>query len=108
MSNGLLETNEARENPIELPGPEIDSDSYEIDLPDGYEVDELPPAVNADYEFAAYHSQTAVAGRTLRYTRTLEIRQLTVPVSRAEDLKTFNSLIWSDERRTAVLRPTAH
>jgi transglutaminase-like putative cysteine protease len=108
MSNGLLETKEPRENPIELPGPEIDSDNFEIGLPDGYEIDELPPAVSADYEFATYHSQTAVAGRTLRYTRTLEIRQLTIPVSRAEDMKTLNRLIWNDERRTAVLRPIAH
>lgn len=108
MSSDLLETRELRENPIELSGPKVDSDTYEISLPDGYEIDELPPPVNVDYEFAVYHSQTVVVGRTLRYTRTLEIRQLTVPVSRSGDLKIFNRLIWNDERRTAVLRPTAH
>ena len=107
-SSGLLETREARENPIEFEGPRLDSDSFEIALPAGFEVDELPPPVDVDVGFASYHSKTLAVGRTLRYTRTFEIKQLSVPVSRAGELKEFYRTIWNDERRTAVLRPIAH
>jgi len=44
-------------------------------------------------------------GRTLRYTRSFEIRKLSVPVAHAEDLKAFYRAIADDERRTAILRP---
>jgi predicted transglutaminase-like cysteine proteinase len=106
-SSGLLETREPRENPIEFEGPRLDSDSFDIALPAGYEVDELPPPVDIDINYVAYHSSTKVAGRTLHFSRTLEIRQLSVPVSKAAELKDFFRTIWNDERRTAVLRPIA-
>ena len=107
-ASGLLETREARENPIEFEGPRLDSDSFEIALPAGFEVDELPPPLDVDIGFAAYHSKTLAIGRTLRYTRTFEIKQLSVPVSKVGDLKEFYRQIASDERRTAVLRLIAH
>jgi len=44
----------------------------------------------------------------LKYTRSLEIKQLTVPLSEMEDLKKFNRVIAGDERNTAVLKPAAH
>jgi len=77
-------------------------------LPAGYEVDDLPPPVNADYSFASYHSKTEASGNTLKYTRTFEVKELTVPVSKAEDLKKLYRVIASDERNTAVLKPAAH
>jgi hypothetical protein len=107
-SSGLLETREPRENPIEFAGPRLDSDSFDIALPAGYEVDELPPPVDVDIKFAAYHSSTRATGRSLHFSRTLEIKQLSVPVSKAGELKEFYRTIWDDERRTAVLRPIAH
>ena len=107
-SSALLETREARENPIEFEGPRLDSDNFEITFPAGYEVDELPAPVDADLGFASYHSRTQAVGHTLRYTRTFEIKGLSVPVARAEELKQFYRVIWTDERRTAVLRPIAH
>ncbi|MBS0388232.1 MAG: hypothetical protein JSR15_07100, partial [Proteobacteria bacterium] len=106
-SSGLLETREARENPIEFDGPRLDSDNFEITLPAGFEVDDVPPAVDVDAGFAAYHSKTQAVARTLRYTRTLEIRQLSVPLAKAGELKAFYRTIWNDERQTAVLRPIA-
>ena len=58
-----------------------------------------------DYSFASYHSKTEANGNTIRYTRTLEIKELSVPVSKAEELKKFYRIIASDERNTAVLKP---
>jgi hypothetical protein len=106
-SSGLLETKEPRNFPIEFEGPVQDTDTFEIALPAGYEVDDLPPAVDADFGFASYHSKTEMAGNTIRYSRTFEVKELSVPASKAEDLKKFYRIVASDERNTAVLKPVA-
>jgi hypothetical protein len=102
---GLLETKEPRRFPIEFPEPTRDTDTFEITIPSGYVVDDLPPAVDADYPFASYHSKTTVKGNVVDYTRTFELKQLTVPVAKADDLKRFYRIIASDERNTMVLKP---
>jgi hypothetical protein len=104
-SSDLLETKEARKYPVEFEGPSRDTDTFEIKLPQGYEVDDLPPPVNADYSFASYHSKAEVDGNTLRYTRTFEVKELSVPLSKVDDLKKLYRIIANDERNTAVLKP---
>lgn len=74
-------------------------------LPTGYTVDDLPPPVDADFSFASYHSKTEAKGNVIEYTRTFELKELSVPVSKAEELKKFYRMIASDERNTAVLKP---
>jgi hypothetical protein len=103
-SEALLETKEPRKFPVEFEAPLRDTDTFEITLPAGYEVDDLPAPVDADYSFASYHSKTEATGGAIRYTRTFEIKELSVPVSRADDLKTFYRTIATDERNTAVLK----
>lgn len=103
-SSGLLETKEPRNFPIEFEGPSKDTDSFEITIPPGYVVDDVPPPVDADYGFASYHSKTEVKGNVIGYTRTLEVKELSVPVARAEELKKFYRVIASDERNTVVLK----
>ena len=104
-SRGILETKEPRQFPIEFDGPVEDTDNFEITLPTGYQVDELPPPVDADFGFASYHSKTEVKGNVIDYTRTFEVKELSVPVSKADELKKFYRIIASDERNTAVLKP---
>ena len=107
-SSDLLETKEPRKYPVEFGGPSRDTDTFEIALPAGYEVDDLPPPVDADYGFASYHSKTEVAGNTLRYTRTFEVKELSVPLNKVEELKKLYRIIAGDERNTAVLKPVGH
>jgi Domain of Unknown Function with PDB structure (DUF3857)/Transglutaminase-like superfamily len=107
-SSDILERKEPRKYPVEFDGPQKDVDVYEITLPAGYEVDDLPPPSDADYSFASYHSKTELQGNVLRYTRTYEIKELSVPVSKADDLKKFYRIIATDERNTAVLKPANH
>jgi hypothetical protein len=107
-SSALLETKEPRKFPVEFAGPSLDSDTFEITLPAGYEVSDLPPPVDVDYDFASYHSKTEANGNTLKYTRRLEVKQLTVPVAQVETLKKLYRIIASDERNTAILQPAAH
>ncbi|HET8922858.1 MAG TPA: DUF3857 and transglutaminase domain-containing protein [Candidatus Acidoferrum sp.] len=107
-SSDLLETKDPRKYPVEFEGPSRDTDTFEIKLPPGYEVDDLPPPVDADYGFASYHSKTEASGNTLKYTRTFEVKELSVPLSKVEDLKKLYRIIAGDERNTAVLKPAAH
>jgi hypothetical protein len=102
---GFLETKEPRKFPIEFEGPASDTDTFEITIPAGYVVDDMPPPVDADYSFASYHSKTVVNGNVVGYTRTFEVKELSVPVNKAEDLKKFYRIIAGDERNTVVLKP---
>ncbi len=104
---GFLETKEPRRFPIEFEGPARDSDTFEIAIPDGYVVDDVPAPVDADFDFASYHSKTEVKGNVIDYTRTFEVKELSVPVSRADDLKRFYRIIAGDERNTVVLKAGA-
>jgi len=103
-TSGLLETKEPRTFPIEFEGPSRDTDTFEIIIPAGYVVDDIPPSVDADYSFASYHAKTEVNGNLIHYSRTLEVKELSVPVARADDLKKFYRIIASDERNTVVLK----
>jgi hypothetical protein len=104
MSSGLLETKEARRQPIEFEAPVRNTDVFEISLPAGYVPDSLPPAVNQDLGSIAYRSSTTFTGHVLRYTRTLEVKELSVPVAKAQSLKDFYRVIEGDERNSAVLK----
>jgi hypothetical protein len=104
-ATGILETKEPRQFAIEFPGPALDTDIFEITMPAGYVVDELPAPVNAEYSFGSYHSRTEVSGPVIRYTRTYEVKQLSIPATNAEEFKKFNRIIAGDERSMVVLKP---
>ncbi len=102
----LLEGKE-RKHPVEFPNTTLESDSYEIALPEGYEVDELPPAVEIDSPLGAYRSQVEVEGNVLRYRRSYEIRDVLVGRERLDELKKFFRRVAADERNVAVLKRSA-
>jgi hypothetical protein len=106
-ARAILETKEPRAFAIEFDGPVLDTDTFDISLPPGYAVDDLPPPVDADFSFASYHSKSEVNGNVIHYTRSFEVKELSVPVNKANDLKKFYRIISSDERNTAVLKPSA-
>jgi hypothetical protein len=78
---------------------------FALALPPGYVVDELPPPMDVDYSFASYHSKTEATGNVLHYERSVEIKELSVPVDKMDQLKKFYRMIATDERSTAVLKP---
>jgi Domain of Unknown Function with PDB structure (DUF3857)/Transglutaminase-like superfamily len=104
--SGFLETKEPRKFPIEFDGPLRDTDTFEITIPPGYVVDDIPPPVDADFSFASYHSKTVVNGNAIGYTRAFEVKELSVPVDKADDLRKFYRIIAGDERNTVVLKPS--
>jgi hypothetical protein len=107
-SQNILETKDPRKFPIEFEGPVRDEDHFEIAIPAGYEVDDLPPPVDSDYGFASYHSKTEAKDGVIRYSRIFEVSELSVPVSKADQLKKFYRIIANDERNTVVLKPRTH
>ena len=68
----------------------------------------MPPPVDADYGFVNYHSKTEVKGNTIHYRRTFEVRELSVRVARADEVKKFYRIIAGEERNTVVLKAAAH
>jgi hypothetical protein len=104
LGSGLLETDDPRTHPIEFDAPYRHTDVFEITVPAGYQADELPPPVNEDLGFITYQSRTEFKDNVLRYTRTAEIRELSVPVAKSDALKKFFRRIEHDERMTAVLK----
>jgi hypothetical protein len=105
-SSALMETKEPQKFPGEFDSPVLDTDTFEITLPAGYVVDDLPPPVDADFGFASYHSKSEITGNVIRYTRAFEVKDLSVPLSKAEDLKKSYRIVAGEERNTAVLKPT--
>lgn len=103
-AEGLLETKEPRKFSIEFDGPVHDSDTFDITIPQGFIVDDVPPPVDVDDGFASYHAKTEIQGNLIHYSRTFDIKELSVPVSRAEDLKKFYRIVNTDERNTVVLK----
>ena len=107
-SSDILEKKEPRKYPVEFDGPLKNVDSYLIEVPAGYEVDDLPAPSDADFSFGSYHSKAEWKGNALLYSRTLEIKELSVPVDKLEQLKKFYRIIANDERNTAVLKPKSN
>jgi hypothetical protein len=106
-ASAILETKEPRKFPIEFDGPVRDPDAFEIELPAGYEVDDIPPPADADFGFASYHSKTEVKGNVIDYTRSFEVKELSVPVAKTDELKKLYRIIARDERNAAVLKPAS-
>jgi transglutaminase-like putative cysteine protease len=79
-------------------------DDFDIELPEGYVVDELPDPVKAEFGFATYVSSTELHGRTLHYSRRYTLRQVTLPANRYGELQKLAAVIASDEDSRAILK----
>ena len=80
------------------------SDDFEIELPAGYVVDELPDPVKIDLGFASYESSTEVQGQTLHYKRVYTQREVTLPADKYSELQKLAGVIDNDEQSRAVLK----
>ncbi len=93
-----------RKYPVEFRAASHQSDVFDIELPPGYSVDELPRPVKLDVGFAEYSSKTEMKGSVLRYSRDYTIRQVLVPMDHMADLKRLMSGINADERSSVLLK----
>ena len=93
-----------RHYPIGLRGTSHEIDDYEIQLPEGYVVDDLPDPVKIDMGFATYQSRIEVAGSKIHYRREYTVRELAVPAERVSELRKFEGTIGADEQAAVVLK----
>jgi hypothetical protein len=103
-SSDVAEGDDARKLPVEFHDTSLETDDFEIKLPPGYTVDELPRATKTETDFGTYTSQTQVTGNTIHYTRTYQLKQVLVPLDKMEELRKFNRQISGDERASVVLK----
>jgi hypothetical protein len=79
-------------------------DVVEIEVPDGFKVDDLPDPAKVDVEFASYQSQFEQKGNMVRYTRDYIVRDPHVPIEKLPALKRLENAIGSDEYASTVLK----
>jgi hypothetical protein len=90
--------------PIDLEETMQGTDEYDIQLPEGYVVDELPDPVKVDLGFASYESASQVRERVLHYSRTYTVRQVMVPAAKYADVQKLAGIIAADEDSLAILK----
>ncbi len=106
-ASSFLDTDEPRENPVEFAEPLRNTDEFDIALPAGYRAEDLPDPVNLETDFVAYHSRTQLDGQTIHYSRSFEIKQLSVPLDKVGELRKVFRAIRNDENRQLVLVRTS-
>ena len=99
-----LLTGKPRKYPIEFEEATRQDDVFDITLPAGYVVDELPKPVLAECAYGTYKSEVQVADNILHYKRTYEIRDVVVPTQKLDEVRDFFHQIAADEKSSAVLR----
>ena len=93
-----------RKYPIEFREASRQDDVFDITLPPGYVVDELPKPVAAQCPYATYKSEVVVDGSVMHYKRTYEITDIVVPTQHLDEVRDFFHQIAADEKASAVLR----
>ena len=97
----LLETKEPRKYPVGG-GPSRDTDTFEIALPPGYDWT-IASSCGCRLRLCKLSQQNRSDGKHAEYTRTFEVKELSVPLNKVEELKKLYRIIAGDERNTAVL-----
>ena len=94
--------------PIDLQATGHWHDSFDIAIPDGYVVDDMPTPVSLDTDFASYHSTVSAPesgkGKVLHYERDYIVKQLELPAEKQPDYLHLQGIIGSDEKATVVLK----
>jgi hypothetical protein len=90
--------------PVDLQSTTRQIDTYEIEIPKEYEVDDIPNPTTIDVGFAAYRSKIEADGRKLRYWREYEVRDVTIPPEKYADWTRLQGFIGADENAAVVLK----
>jgi hypothetical protein len=89
---------------IELGRTTRQIDKYEIEIPEGYQIDDIPGATAIDVGFASYQSKIEAEGKKLRYWREYQVRDLSVPPEKFDDWVKLQGAIGADETAAVVLK----
>jgi len=96
--------NKPRQVPISFPRVGTWTDSFDVKIPAGYTVDDVPDPVNVDVGFATYHSEVKAQGDTLHYTRQYVLKKVELAPDQYVTLRKLEGQITADENSDAVLK----
>jgi len=99
-----VDNRKPRQYPVVFEGTRKVTDSYEIELPPGYAVDDLPEPTKIDSGFAAYESKFEVNGSRLHYSREYTRRDVKIDAVRMAEFRKFEGAIGADENAAVVLK----
>jgi hypothetical protein len=95
-----------RQYPYQFESKSRETDTFEIELPKEYAVEDVPDPVKVDAGFASYQSKIEVEGSKLRYTREFVRRDVLIGPEHSEELRKFMGTIAADEAAVVVLKRT--
>ena len=90
--------------PIELGHAGHWHDSFDVVVPAGYTVDDVPDPVKIDLDFASFHAEVSSKDGRLHYESDYVVRDLEIPASKANEFRMLESAILSCEKNSAVLK----
>lgn len=93
-----------RKVPIDLNATGHWHDSFDIALPEGYTVDEMPDPVDLELDFASYHSTVSTKGNVLHYERDFKVTKVELPAEKQPEFHKLEGTILADEKSTVVLK----
>ena len=96
--------NKPRHYAIELGRTAREIDDYEIEIPKGYAVDDVPYPAKIDVGFASYQSKIEVNGSKLHYWREYIVRDLSIPPEKYAEWVRLQGVIGADETAAVVLK----
>lgn len=103
-SIALQKPRKPRKYPFVLGRTAYETDSYEVDLPAGYAVDDKPDPISIDTPFASYKSKIEITGNKLHYSREYVLKSLEIPADKIDDLRAFENKVAEDENAAVVLK----
>ena len=102
LARGL--TDKPRTVPISFDGVGTWRDNFEVKIPAGYSVDDVPDPVSVDVGFATYHSEVKADGGELHYQREYVLKKLVLDPADYGKLRKLETAIATDENSSAILK----
>lgn len=93
-----------RQYPFQFESKSRETDTFEIELPKEYSVEDVPEPVKVDAGFATYQSKVEVQGSKVRYWRELVRRDVLIGPEHTEELRKFMGTIGADEAAVLILK----
>lgn len=82
-------TKPKRRFPIEFSEGRITVDTITLELPDGFDILDMPKSVHIDNDFLTYQLTVEVNERTIKVERRWRYKKAVIPASRYQEIKTF-------------------
>jgi hypothetical protein len=93
-----------RQYPFQFGRTSRETDTFEIELPKEYVVEDIPDPVKVDAGFASYQSKIEVAGSKVHYSREFIRRDVLIGPEHTDELRKFLGTIGADEAAVVVLK----